>query len=145
MYDMNENEGGEEDEDRTKINPEMAVELGKTNFYCEGGENQMEEDQIDTGRQLQPHEEEEQHDDQEEAEEEKPPKPPVLPAPEIIAPQSLFLFATVFTIHSFIAGLAIGAFKEVKEIGLVAVIVIIQKIPIALSFGVMFLSAGRRC
>lgn len=42
-------------------------------------------------------------------------------------------------------GLAIGAFKEVKEIGLIAIIVIVQKIPISLSFGVMFLSASRLC
>lgn len=75
----------------------------------------------------------------------KPPKPPVLPAPEIIAPQSLFIVAMIFILHSFIMGLTIGAFKEVKEIGLIAVIVILQKIPIALSFGVLFLSAGRMC
>lgn len=48
-----------------------------------------------------------------------------MPAPEVIAPQSLFVVALVFILHSFIMGLAIGAFKEVKEIGLIAIIVIV--------------------
>lgn len=80
-----------------------------------------------------------------EHETEEPPKPPVLPAPQIIATPSLIIFSVVFILHSFIAGLAIGAFDNVEDIGLIAVLVIFQKITISFSFGVMFLSAGRLC
>ena len=68
-----------------------------------------------------------------------------LPAPQTIAPHSLFPFSVIFIAHSFIMGLAIGAFKDAMEIGLIGIIFIVMKIPISLAFGVMFLSAGRLC
>lgn len=42
-------------------------------------------------------------------------------------------------------GLAIGAFKDIKEYAAIAALVIFQKIVVALSFGVLFVSGGRLC
>jgi len=58
---------------------------------------------------------------------------------------SLLIFAIVVIIDSFMDGLAIGTFKVHKDISLIALVLIVYKIPVAFAVGVVFLSSGRYC
>jgi zinc transporter 1/2/3 len=57
-------------------------------------------------------------------------------------PRSLTFFGVALILHSIVDGLAIGVFKELANITVLAVSVIIHKIPVACTLGTTFLSNG---
>jgi hypothetical protein len=58
---------------------------------------------------------------------------------------SLVLFVLTATFHGFLHGIAVGALKDIKELVVIMIIVILFKIPISLSIGVAFMDTGRKC
>lgn len=64
---------------------------------------------------------------------------------QIVTAPSLILFILTSILHGFIHGIVIGSFKEVKELLLVMIFVIIYKIPLSIAVGVAIINTGRRC
>lgn len=60
-----------------------------------------------------------------------------------VSTQSLVAFGVAITLHSFIDGLAIGVFNEVGAIAVLAISVVIHKVPVACSVGTTFLAHGK--
>lgn len=60
--------------------------------------------------------------------------------PQRVSNQSLAAFGVAITLHSFIDGLAIGVFNELGAITVLAISVVIHKVPVACSVGTTFLS-----
>ena len=60
-----------------------------------------------------------------------------------VSTQSLVAFGVAITLHSFIDGLAIGVFNEVGAIAVLAISVVIHKVPVACSVGTTFLTNGK--
>ena len=60
-----------------------------------------------------------------------------------VSTQSLIAFGVAITLHSFIDGLAIGVFNEVGAIAVLAISVVIHKVPVACSVGTTFLAHGK--
>lgn len=56
--------------------------------------------------------------------------------------RSLSVFGLALILHSIVDGLAISAFDEFGELAVLAISVIIHKIPVACSLGTTFLSNG---
>lgn len=61
-----------------------------------------------------------------------------------ISTQSLVAFGIAITLHSFIDGLAIGVFNELEAIAVLAISVVIHKIPVACTVGTTFLAHGKK-
>lgn len=53
-------------------------------------------------------------------------------------------FGVAITLHSFIDGLAIGVFNELGAITVLAISVVIHKVPVACSVGTTFLSQNKK-
>lgn len=64
---------------------------------------------------------------------------------QIVTAPSLILFILTSILHGFIHGIVIGSFKDVKELLLVMIFVIIYKIPLSIAVGVAIINTGRRC
>jgi solute carrier family 39 (zinc transporter), member 1/2/3 len=60
-----------------------------------------------------------------------------------VSSQSMIAFGLAITLHSFIDGLAIGVFKELSAITVLAISVVIHKVPVACSVGQSFLAHNK--
>ena len=61
--------------------------------------------------------------------------------PKLATKGSLITFGVALFLHSFIDGLAVGVFNEIDSLTIIAISIILHKIPVAFTLGFTFASS----